>query len=112
MSDNAATELRELAHAIEALAESNLGIGQVMRDSLYQQRAQSQTLAQICEQQSQILDEIKHMNARHEQSDQKHAQSGGRHLDSESKIQILRADLNSFGVRLEQVEKNQIGRDG
>ena len=83
-------DLRQLATAIKALAESNQGIGGVVREQVASQRETNRVLGLIHDQNAAIL---KHMESFSERASQ-----------SERKIRILESAINRHGERLERAE--------
>ena len=85
-------ELRELAHAIEALAKSNMGIGDWARQTLATNQEQCVILGKIHDQQGEILAEMNIMN--------------GRHVESERHIRVIGSELRQYVQRVERIEEH------
>lgn len=83
-------ELRQLATAIKALAESNQGIGGVVREQVASQNETNRVLGLIHDQNAEIL---KHMET-----------FGVRQRDSERHLRVVQSSLKKHGERLERVE--------
>jgi len=83
-------ELRQLATAIKALAESNQGIGGVVREQVASQNETNRVLGLIHDQNAEILRHMESFNSRHSQS--------------ERKIRLLESQLGKHGERLERAE--------
>ena len=91
-------ELRELAHAIVALAESNQGIGGVLREVVAMSREQVRVLGLIHDQNATIADEMRMMNERHSSSER-------RHSSSEGKIRVLESSVKLHDQRFIPIEE-------
>lgn len=83
-------EMRQLATAIKALAESNQGIGGVVREQVASQHETNRVLGLIHDQNAAILAHMESFNHRHSQS--------------ERKIRLLESQQGIHGERLERVE--------
>jgi len=83
-------ELRQLATAIKALAESNQGIGGVVREQVASQNETNRVLGLIHDQNAEIL---KHMET-----------FSVRQRDSERHLRVVQSSLKEHGERLERVE--------
>lgn len=83
-------ELRQLAHAIKALAESNQGIGGVLREEVAGRIETNRILALIHDQNAMMLDEMRMFNRRA--------------LESERLIRVLQSELKSHDQRIVTLE--------
>ncbi len=83
-------ELRQLATAIKALAESNQGIGGIVREQVASQHETNRVLGLIHDQNAEILRHMESFNSRHSQS--------------ERSIRVVQLSLAKHGERLERVE--------
>lgn len=83
-------ELRQLAHAIKALAESNQGIGGVLREEVAGRIETNRILALIHDQNATMLDEMRMFNRRA--------------LESERLIRVLQSELKSHDQRIVTLE--------
>ena len=84
-------ELRQLAHAIKALAESNQGIGGVLRAQVAASAETNRYLGQIASQNEQILEQLNSFN--------------GRQTDSERAIRALQSSHRQHEQRLARTEE-------
>lgn len=85
-----ADELKQLATAIVALAESNQGIGGALREQMAIQSETNRVLGLIHDQNASILEQVKLSN--------------DRHRDSERAILKVKSVVQDHGERLAKVE--------
>lgn len=90
-------ELRQLAHAIKALAESNQGIGGVVREQVASQRETNRVLGLIHDQNAAMLSHMERFNERHKESER-----NIRIVTSE--VRVLKSQLQAHGERIEAAE--------
>jgi septal ring factor EnvC (AmiA/AmiB activator) len=84
-------ELRQLAHAIKALAESNQGIGGVLRAQVAASTETNRYLGKIASQNEQILEQLNSFN--------------GRQTDSERAIRALQSSNRQHEQRIARTEE-------
>jgi len=84
-------EIRQLAFALKALAESNIAFGGVLRDEVESRLETNRILGQIHDQNASILAAIERGNERHR--------------ESEKAIRVLQSDVRKHAERLVAVEK-------
>jgi hypothetical protein len=83
-------ELRMLAHAVKALAESNLGIGNVMREVVVGGQETNRILAGIYDQNAEILSQMEKIN--------------GRQADSEKAMRVVESVQRAHGKHIKRLE--------
>ena len=83
-------EMRMLAHAVKALAESNLGIGNVLREFVVGGQETNRILASIHDQNGEILSQLSTMNERH--------------VESEKAIRVVQSTLTTHAQHLKRLE--------
>jgi hypothetical protein len=83
-------ELRMLAHATKALAESNLGLGNVLREVVVSSGETNRILAAIHDQNAEILSQLE--------------KSNGRQLESEKAIRVVQSTQTTHGRHIKRLE--------
>ena len=83
-------EQRMLAHAVKALAESNLGIGNVLREVVAGSQETNRILAGIYDQNAEILSQMEKIN--------------GRQADSEKQSRVVQSTQNTHGRHIKRLE--------
>lgn len=84
-------EIRQLAHAVKALAESNQGIGAVLRAEVARGTETNRLLGAIFEQNAEMLELLRVSN--------------GRHNESEKAIRVLQSVTKEHGQRIVTLEQ-------
>lgn len=79
-----------LAHAVKALAESNLGIGNVLREVVAGSHETNRILAGIFDQNAEILSQMEKIN--------------GRQADSEKNIRVIESVQRAHGQHIKRLE--------